>query len=113
RQVATIRLTYVAPLKYVDRHVRVAFPTTVAPRYVTQSGSDDAVATAVDGDAINPPHVPVTPYGLSLTVDVDLGRAAVTGVVCPSHPVNAEDRGEGRWRVTLAGGPTPMDRDVV
>src|SRR3954447_11238800 len=35
RQAVTIRLTYVADVDIVDRQVRLAFPTTIAPRYVT------------------------------------------------------------------------------
>src|SRR5688500_4712227 len=37
-QAATIRLTYVCPLERVDRSIRVAFPTTIAPRYVSSAG---------------------------------------------------------------------------
>src|SRR6476620_8835571 len=40
RQAATIRLTYVCPLEKSDRSIRVAFPTTVAPRYATATATD-------------------------------------------------------------------------
>src|SRR3954466_10294465 len=49
RQAATIRITYVAALERVDKQIRVAFPTTVAPRYVTATGADPLDAI-VDGD---------------------------------------------------------------
>lgn len=111
RQAATIRITYVAPLEFVDRQVRVAFPTTVAPRYVTQSGMNDPVAVTVDADAVNPPHVPQVPYGLSMEVEIELGRK-VLGILSPSHPLHVEE-GEAIQRVNFASGPVDMDRDVV
>jgi Ca-activated chloride channel family protein len=112
RQVATIRLTYVAPLEFVDRQVRVAFPTTVAPRYVTDTGTQDPVATAVDGEAVNPPHVDQVPYGMSVQIDVALGRA-VASITSPTHSIKVEQVGEMENRVMLAGGLTEMDRDLV
>ncbi len=81
-QAVTIRLTYVCPLQLADRQIRLAFPTTVAPRYVTDSGTNDPIATLVDGDAINPPHVLSVPYGLSIQVDVALGAASARS---PAH----------------------------
>ena len=112
RQAATIRLTYVCPLERVDKQIRVAFPTTVAPRYVTATATDP-IDAAVDGDALNPPHVLSVPYGLSMRVEVDLGRDLV-GCISPSHPVDVAQDGAGRAVVTLAGGGvTEMNRDVV
>src|SRR5687768_220532 len=55
RQAATIRITYVCALDRVDKQIRVTFPTTVAPRYVTATASDPLEAM-VDGEALNPPH---------------------------------------------------------
>ena len=72
RQAATIRLTYVCPLEKVDQSIRVAFPTTVAPRYVTDTATDPLQAM-IDGEALNPPHVLHVPYGLSMDVEIDLG----------------------------------------
>jgi Ca-activated chloride channel family protein len=111
RQAVTVRLTYVCPLERVDRAVRVAFPTTVAPRYVTATATDPLDAQ-VDGDALNPPHVLNVPYGLTMEVDVDLGRP-LRRIVSPSHHINVANRDETRATVSLAGGLTEMDRDVV
>src|SRR3954454_19700793 len=71
RQAATIRLTYVCALDRVDREIRVAFPTPVAPGYVSAPATDPLEAM-MDGDALNPPHALWVPYGLSMTVDIDL-----------------------------------------
>src|SRR5688572_8429202 len=40
QQAATIRLTYVAQLDRVDKSIRLVYPTTVAPRYVSEAGVD-------------------------------------------------------------------------
>jgi Ca-activated chloride channel family protein len=146
RQAATIRLTYVAALERVDKQIRVAFPTTVAPRYVTATGTDPLDAM-VDGDALNPPHALHVPYGVTLEVEVGLGRD-VRNVFSPSHSIGVErrgssadgrremgglggqewprssaradknvrpigDTGEPRTLVTLAGGVSEMNRDIV
>jgi Ca-activated chloride channel family protein len=106
-QSATIRLTYVAPLDRVDKQIRVTFPTTIAPRYVSAQGMDPLEA-AVEGDALNPPKALHVPYGLSLEVDVDLKRKinAITSSThairisaadasSPSPGTPGEGRGEG------------------
>jgi Ca-activated chloride channel family protein len=117
RQAATIRLTYVCPLEFVDKSIRVAFPTTIAPRYVTDTAADPLEAM-VDGEALNPPHVLHVPYGLSMEVEIDLGRQ-LAGVSSPSHTIRVETtdgregQAQGVTRVTLAGGVTEMNRDIV
>jgi Ca-activated chloride channel homolog len=113
RQAVTIRLTYVCPLERADKSVRVAFPTTLAPRYVTESGTDPLPAM-IDGDALNPPHVLSVPYGLTLQVDLDLGRT-VNRITSPSHAIRVDGAGADRARasVTFAAGLSEMNRDVV
>lgn len=111
RQAATIRLKYVCPLVRVDKSIRVAFPTTAAPRFMTAAGSDP-IEAAIDGDALNPPHVLFVPYGLSMEVDVALGRQ-VSRVRSPSHAVSDANGEDGTCRITFAGGIAEMDRDVV
>lgn len=112
KQAATIRLTYVAPLEASDRTIRLAFPTTIAPRYATDTGGDDPLQNAMDGDALNPPHVLSVPYGLTMQVDVELG-SAVESVSSPSHAIRVEDRDQDVKRITLTAGKTEMNRDIV
>ena len=114
RQAATIRISYVRPLTRSDRTIRIAFPTTVAPRYVTASGGRDPVETAIDGDALNPPHVLHVPYGVTMEVEIDLGRD-VRAVTSPSHAIRVEETSDGPAvrRVTLAGGMTETNRDII
>jgi Ca-activated chloride channel family protein len=111
RQAATIRLTYVCPLVRVDRQIRIAFPTTIAPRYATMTATDPLDA-AMDADALNPPHVLRVPYGLSLSVEVDLGRE-MTQISSPSHAIQTALDDSGKTLVRFAGGLSGMNRDVV
>jgi Ca-activated chloride channel family protein len=120
RQAVTIRLTYVCPLERADRQIRVAFPTTAAPRYATATATDPLDAM-IDGDALNPPHVLSVPYGITMEVQVDLGRRlkAVTSPshrisVCPGRDINGHDADGRQALVTLAAhGVSEMDRDIV
>ncbi len=123
RQAVTIRLTYVTDLQIVDRGIRLSFPTTIAPRYATASGSDP-IDAAIDGDALNPPHVLSVPYGLSMEMEVDLGKS-LAKVTSPSHMLTltpspgtpGEGRGEGVTgkpvTVTLATTLAEMNRDLI
>ena len=104
KQAATVRITTVRPLEVVDGTIRIAFPTTLAPRYATDSGTGPLDA-AIDGDALNPPHVLDVPYGLTLTADVDPGRP-VRAITSATHPITVDG-----GRVTLAA--ADMDREVV
>jgi Ca-activated chloride channel family protein len=110
-QAATVRLTYICPLEQVDRQIRIAFPTTIAPRYTTATGTDP-IDAAIDGDALNPPHVLCVPYGLSLSVEVDLGRP-LTGILSPSHAIDVSPTRDGRSTITLSAGVGEMNRDLV
>ncbi len=110
-QSVTIRLTYLSRLEIVDGAIRLAFPTTVAPRYVTDSGMDP-IEAAIDGDAINPPHHLHVPYGLAMEVKVALGQP-VGSISSPSHAIVDNNDLDGGRLVTLAGGLTEMDRDIV
>jgi Ca-activated chloride channel family protein len=109
KQAATIRLKYVCPLERVDKSIRVSFPTTLAPRFVAGS---DPIEAAIDGDALNPPHVLCVPYGISMEVDVALGRQ-VTSARSPSHAISVANGEDGTCRISFAGGIAEMDRDVV
>lgn len=110
RQAVTIRLSYVMDLEVVDRSVRLALPTTIAPRYRAAAGMD-VVDAMIDGEALNPPHVLSVPYGLTLEVEVLMDRG-LEGITSSTHAIQVQRR-EGAWRATLQGGTTEMDREVV
>lgn len=110
RQATIVRLTYIGALDLYDSQIRVAFPTTIAPRYIASAGMDPLDA-AIDGDALNPPHMLAVPYGLTFTAEVRLGRK-VKRLESPSHAVQVSgDDAEG-YRLSIPG-PVAMDRDVV
>lgn len=113
-QAAKVRISYVAPLERVDRTLRVRFPTTIAPRYVSAAGSDDALLAAIDADALNPPHVLAVPYGLEMQIQVQLG-GEVRAISSPTHLIRVErDAAKNdNWSVSFAGNQAQMDRDVV
>ncbi len=115
-QVATIRLTYVAPLARVDKQIRVTFPTTVAPRYAGTAGMDP-MEGMIDAHALNPPKALHVPYGLTLEVDVDLGRK-IRQITSPTHTISVsenqnQDSTASYHRVQLERAVTAMDRDIV
>src|SRR5437773_2854666 len=127
RQSATIRLTYVAPLVRADKQIRVTFPTSVAPRYASAMGMDPLEAI-VEADALNPPKALCVPYGLTLEVEVELGRK-INAITSGTHGIRvmeidptdaktqasaAESLASSRaLRVVLDGVTTAMDRDIV
>jgi Ca-activated chloride channel family protein len=106
------------------------FPTVVGPRYVPghpESESSDAAATgttgagwALDSDRVpdasrvtppvrRPERGPINP----VRIRVDLAPGfEIDRLESPYHPIRVEERG-GRYRVELAGGPVPADRDFV
>jgi Ca-activated chloride channel homolog len=114
KQAATIGISYEAPLERVDRSIRVRFPTTIAPRYVSAAGSTDPLQTAMDADALNPPHALHVPYGVEMRIEVRLGPE-VRGLSSPSHRVTVErpSQPSEAWVVGFAGGIAEMDRDIV
>lgn len=109
RQAVTIRLTYITDVQVVDRAIRLSFPTTIAPRYATASGTDP-IDAAIDGDALNPPHVLSVPYGLSMEMEVDLGKS-LANITSPSHAIRLENG--SLTKVSLAAPITEMNRDLV
>ena len=104
QQAVKIKIAYVAPLERVDRSLRVRFPTTIAPRYVSGAGSKDLLQTAIDADAFNPPHVLAVPYGMEMRVNVRLG-AGVRGISSPTHAIKVERSAEQNenWSVEFDG----------
>lgn len=110
RQAATIRISYVAALDRVDRSIRVAFPTTVAPRYSTMSGMNP-IDAEIEADAVNPPHVWQVPYGVSMEVEVEL-QQKVRSITSPTHAL-AVDQTASPGASILTLNSTAMDRDIV
>lgn len=110
-QQVTVSITYVAKLERHEKSMRMAIPTTIAPRYVTASGMNP-VDAMIDGDAMNPMRAWVVPYGFELQLEIDLGRD-LGNVHSPTHAIHtAKSSGHSRT-ITLATGLAETNRDVV
>jgi Ca-activated chloride channel family protein len=104
----------VAGAALAQRHREVAAPVRLAGLAGAGWGVDtDAVP---DASRITPP-VPdprlareATLNPVSMEIELDAGMP-VARLASPSHAVVIERRGEGRYRVTLAGEAVPSDRD--
>ena len=112
QQAATIRITYLAPVEVIERAFRLRFPTTVSPRFVTSTGGRDPLETAIDGIAVNPPHVLHVPYGVEFLLDLEPG-APIREVSSPSHELVISQHGHAGKRVAMSDNITQMDRDIV
>ncbi|HSB73716.1 MAG TPA: VIT domain-containing protein [Candidatus Methylomirabilis sp.] len=104
-----IRITYVAEATLEGDAIRFALPTTISPRYAPP---EDRVGVGrPPAEAVNPPIALRVPYGLALTVTLNM-PSAITAVASPSHPIAvALDGAEGS--VELGAGIAAMDRDFV
>ena len=118
----TIEIEYQQTVRYDSGQFRLRFPMVVGPRYIpgspapgTSSGtgwSPDTVQVP-DASRITPPvehpsRGPLNP--VSLTVELDPG-APLTQLTASYHAVHTTPLSDGRFRVELAQGPVPADRD--
>lgn len=105
----TITLVTVGELALAGDDLRFVLPTTVSPRYAP--AQDRVGVGRAPADALNPPVALRVPYGLNVTVDVDLG-VPLRAVESPSHPIAVEIEG-AQARVTLGERAATLDRDFV
>lgn len=110
-QQVTVSITYVAKLEQHEKSMRMAIPTTIAPRYVTASGMNP-IDAMIDGDAMNPMRAWVVPYGFELQLEIDLGRD-LGNVHSPTHAIHSTTSSSHSRTITLATGLAEMNRDVV
>jgi Ca-activated chloride channel family protein len=111
RQQVTVSITYVAKLERHEKSLRMAIPTTIAPRYVTASGMN-IVDAMLDVDAMNPVRAWVVPYGFEMHLEIDLGRD-LANVHSPTHAIHSTTSSSHSRTITLATGLAEMNRDVV
>jgi hypothetical protein len=106
---ATIRITTVAEMPADGDDIRFTLPTTVSPRYAPEA--DRKGVGQSPADALNPPVALQVPYGLDLTVTLEM-PCAIRGVESPTHPLSFELDGS-RGTVRLGERITVLDRDFV
>src|SRR5437867_5142208 len=117
-----IEIEYQQTVRYDAGQFSLRFPMVVGPRYipgVPVSGPSTGTGWAPDTDQVpdasrlTPPIVhpsrgPLNP--VSLTVELDPG-APLARLAASYHAIQTTPRADGRYRVELAQGPVPADRD--
>ena len=121
-----IAIEYQQAVRWSEGEFSLRFPTVVAPRYIPGEAIDrerperatgwspdtDQVA---DASLITPPVVDNAPSGfngLTLRVELDAGLA-LRGIDSPYHPIVVEQPAPRHYRVRLADGVVPAERDFV
>ena len=118
----TVELEYQQTVEYEAGGFSLRFPMVVGPRYIPgvpvgPAGTGWAVPTTAvdDADRITPPvrlpsQGPVNPVQLSVELAPGFEAAAVESAY---HPVTVESPEANHYRVRLAKGAVPADRDFL
>ncbi len=106
---AIVRITYVAELGLEGDDLRFVLPTTISPRYAPLE--DRKGVGRSDAEAVNPPLAWKVPYGLELTVRLEM-PSTIRGLESPSHPIAIDFDGASAT-VRLSERRTELDRDFV
>lgn len=104
-----VRITYVTELSLAGDDLRFVLPTTVSPRYAPPE--DQGGVGRSPAEAVNPPVAWKVPYGLDLTVQLEM-QATIRSVESPSHPIAFEPDGQ-KGIVRLGERTAALDRDFV
>ena len=109
-ETVAICIGYISTLKIRDDSIRLAFPTTISPRYVPEhlNKTEDLLDTAY----LNPPHTAHVPFGLDLKISLQ-SCLPVETIDSPSHEIELDYEAPEVTTVRLVDGITEMDRDVV
>jgi Ca-activated chloride channel family protein len=105
----TVKLTYVTELPVEEGRLRFVIPTTVSPRYAP--AENHTGAGRPDAEALNPPVAWRVPYGLNLSVHVEMPRGMIA-VESPSHPIAIRMNEDGAT-VALSQNDAALDRDFI
>jgi len=107
---AVVKISYVQELNFTAGALRLLIPTTISPRYVPLEQLKQM--DPVELDHINPPIVVGhLPYGLRLTVEIDL-KNGVKSITSPSHSISVGIQ-NNQAQITLSGDDVQLDRDFV
>lgn len=108
-QEVLVKVTYVAELTVEGDDLRFALPTTVSPRYAPEE--DRKGVGRPPSETLNPPRDWSVPYGLDLTVRLEM-PSAIRALESPSHAIRLELDGP-KATVKLGGREAALDRDFV
>jgi Ca-activated chloride channel homolog len=118
----TIELEYQQTVRYDAGQFRLRFPMVVGPRYIPGTPAPRAsggtgwspdTAEVPDASRVTPPvehpsRGPLNP--VSLTVELDPG-APLARLTASYHAIHTTPLADGRYRIELAQGTVPADRD--
>ena len=118
----TIEIEYQQAVRYDAGQFRLRFPMVVGPRYIpgvpaarASGGTDPSPDTAEVPDALritppveHPSRGPLNP--VSLTVELDPG-APLARLTASYQAIHTTPLADGRYRIELAQGTVPADRD--
>ena len=119
----SIEIEYQQTVRYDSGQYRLRFPMVVGPRYIPGSpgagpssgrGWSPDTDRVADASRITPPveypsRGPLNPVSLTVSLDPGVPLARLTASY---HAVQTTPLADGRFRVELARGPVPADRDV-
>ncbi len=117
----TVEIEYQHALRYDSGQFRLRFPMVVGPRYIpgTPAPSSDGTGWASDTDQVpdasritppvaHPARGPINP--VSLVIELDPGAPPAL-LESPYHEIQTTPLAGGRYRIELARGTVPADRD--
>lgn len=112
-----IEIEYQQTVAYADGRFELRFPMVVGPRYAAKPVALEAFDAGGWAQVAEEP-VPEVPYRertaqrLKLSVDLDAGLP-LDAVESAYHAVYSTQTAPGRYRIALAEGQVPVDRDFV
>ena len=118
----SIEIEYQQTVRYDSGQYRLRFPMVVGPRYIpgapiagpsSGKGWSPDTDRVADASRITPPvehpsRGPLNPVSLTVSLDPGVPLARLTASY---HAVQTTPLADGRFRVELARGPVPADRD--
>ena len=113
-----VEIEYLEDIRYEDGRFSIRFPMTLTPRYIGGTSLPDKVGNGWSGDTdrvpdaslVTPPMVSGSPgHNITLTANVNAGMPLEI-IASRYHPVSVAEE-NGRYTVTLSGGPVKMDHD--
>lgn len=122
-----VEIEYQQQLQWRAGEFSLRFPLVVGPRYIPGApltGEGDAFAgegwarntdQVPDASQITPPVVLQTDEGFNpVSIEVELNAGLkLAGISSPYHPIDVRESAPGSYRVALAEGRVPANRDFV
>ena len=118
RERVVVEIEYLEDLRYDNGTFGIRFPMTLTPRYIPGvalpdrkgSGWSPDTTRVSDASLITPPHVTASQdHRITLRASIDAGMPLEI-VASRYHPVEVAEE-QGRYTVSLANDPVPMDHD--